>query len=167
MPKEIERKFLLKGDFPKSTNYEEIIQGYIPRGNDSTVRIRIASLYANERLKGETACITIKSKTEGISRDEYEYKIPIEEAQEMLNNMCEGIIEKTRYTYSNKDTKFQIWEIDVFKGDNEGLIVAEIELRSQFEQYKKPIWIGEEVSFDKRYFNASLSKNPYKNWETN
>jgi adenylate cyclase len=155
MPVEIERKFLVKDDSWKiSANGTKYIQGYLSKEKDSTIRIRIA---------GDEAFITIKSKVVGFSRQEYEYKIPISDANEMLDSMCfKPLIIKTRY-----EIKYQgnIWEVDVFDGENEGLILAEIELSSETQNFEKPGWIGEEVTGDIRYYNSNLVNNPYKNWK--
>ncbi len=152
---EIERKFLLQNkDWKQYTHFsEEIAQGYLSSVPERTVRIRI---------KNETGIITVKGKTEGISRKEFEYEIPLEEAQELLK-LCEGSpIHKIRHNVVYGD---QAWEIDEFKGDNQGLIIAEIELDSEDEEIKLPPWIGKEVSDDTRYFNAHISGKPFKDWE--
>ncbi len=156
MPQEIERKFLVEGNFKKdSFAHEKMVQGYLSSEKERTVRVRI---------NGDEACLTIKgiSNETGISRFEWEKEIPIEEARELLK-LCEpGIIDKTRYYINNGDHTF---EVDEFGGDNEGLIIAEIELTSEDEYFSKPEWLGREVTGDKRYYNSSLSKNPYKNWQ--
>lgn len=150
---EIERKFLVLSDEYKSLGKPNFIsQGYLCSDNKRTVRVRI---------KNEEAFLTIKSKTIGISREEFEYKIPLNEAKFILEKLCDKpIIEKNRY-----EIKFQnkIWEVDEFLGDNFGLILAEIELNSEDENFEKPNWVGEEVSKDPKYFNSNLAKNPYKN----
>ncbi|NOQ76403.1 MAG: CYTH domain-containing protein [Methylococcaceae bacterium] len=153
---EIEHKFLLKNDewtkhVYKSSEYK---QGYLISDNKRSVRIRISN---------EKAWLNIKSATIGTHRQEFEYEIPLEEATEILNTLCETpIIEKTRHFVSYKQ---HIWEIDVFYGDNKGLTVAEVELSEIGEQFSKPEWIDIEVTDDRRYYNNSLCKNPYKNWK--
>ncbi len=155
MATEIERKFLiLNQDWQEHVEAEvHIAQGYLASNEFSSTRIRIQDDKAN---------INIKSATLGISRTEFEYVIPVDDAQQMINDLCvKPVIEKTRYfVRHNKHT----WEIDVFSGDNEGLIVAEIELSSTDEAFETPSWIGEEVSNDARYYNVCLVKNPYKTW---
>lgn len=158
MAQEIERKFLLADD-----SWKEIVgggvlyeQGYLVSDPEKSVRVRIA---------GNTGYLTIKSKVYdgGFSRAEFEYEIPVGDAKEIFNTLTlPGKIEKTRYHIPNgKHT----WEIDVFHGDNDGLITAEIELESEDESFEKPEWIGEEVTFDNRFINGMLVKNPYKNWK--
>ncbi|MBD2342462.1 CYTH domain-containing protein [Calothrix sp. FACHB-156] len=154
MAVEIERKFLVRGDswrnLAKGSLY---IQGYISTKKEATVRIRIV---------GNQAYLTIKGISFQYSRAEFEYPIPLEDAQEMLNNLCEQpLIEKTRYRieYGNL-----IWEIDEFDGVNKGLILAEVELSHEQQQIELPIWIGEEVSDDPKYFNSNLIKHPFSKW---
>lgn len=152
---EIERKFTLKSDHWRNevTNSQRMVQGYLA-GNDLTsVRIRIS---------GDQANINIKSATLGIFRQEYEYAIPINDAQKMLDDLCtKPIIDKVRHlvTFAGK-----LWEIDEFSGDNQGLIVAEIELDDVNEKFELPKWVDEDVSHDKRYYNVCLVKHPYKDW---
>ncbi len=156
MPQEIERKFLVAGDFKQYISAcEEITQGYLSSVPSRTVRIRI---------KGDKAYITIKGESDrkGVSRYEWEKEIAVFEARELLK-LCEpGIIDKVRHyvIYGN-----HTFEIDIFRGDNEGLIIAEIELTEENEAFDKPGWLGEEVTGDKRYYNASLIKEPYTNWK--
>ena len=155
MATEIERKFLiLNQDWQEYTKSElHIVQGYLATNEFSSTRIRIQNDKAN---------INIKSATLGITRTEFEYSIPFDDARLMLDDLCiKPVIEKTRFTVEHMN---HTWEIDVFSGDNEGLIVAEIELSSPDEAFEKPSWIGEEVSNDARYYNACLVNNPYKNW---
>jgi adenylate cyclase len=153
---EIERKFLVdqtkwqQQDKPEGTVMR---QGYIVNRQDKTVRLRIA---------GDKAYLTFKSGTSGISRNEYEYEIAASEAAELFEQFVETGLEKTRYCISFKN---KLWEIDVFAGDNDGLVVAEIELESEDEDFELPPWAGQEVSEDERYYNSSLSVNPYKNWQ--
>jgi CYTH domain-containing protein len=154
MAYEIERKFLLKNQnwrIDAAKKYYK--QGYLAR-EGNVVRVRIA---------GEKAFLTIKGQSRGISRAEFEYEIPMIDAHQMLDNLCEKpLIEKYRYIV---DYQGFTWEIDEFLGENEGLIVAEIELNSETQTFPSPDWLGEEVSQDARYYNANLVKNPFKNWE--
>ena len=156
MAKEIERKFLVKGDFKSAAKKEtRIIQGYLSSVPERTVRVRI---------KGDRGFITIKGigNESGASRFEWEKEIPVEEVKELLK-ICEpGIIDKTRYLV---DVGNHTFEVDEFYGDNEGLIVAEVELKDENEVFEKPDWLGEEVTGDKKYYNSMLMKNPYKNWK--
>jgi adenylate cyclase len=155
MATEIERKFLiLNQDWQEYTRSELlIVQGYLATNEFSSTRIRIQDDKAN---------INIKSATLGIERTEFEYSIPVDDARLMLDDLCiKPVIEKTRFSVEHMN---HTWEIDVFSGDNEGLIVAEIELSSPDEAFEKPSWIGEEVSNDARYYNACLVENPYKTW---
>jgi adenylate cyclase len=152
---EIERKFLV--DHKKWRQLSKrpgkhYHQGYLADDANCTVRIRVA---------GKTGFITIKGRSKGISRAEYEYKIPANEAAELIAGLAKSAVEKTRYR-----VKFagKVWEIDEFAGDNQGLIMAEIELQSENEPFEKPDWITAEVSDDDRYYNSNLSKNPFKNW---
>ncbi len=153
MPQEIERKYLVTGSSWKEgavgTAYR---QGYLAKDAERTVRVRIA---------GEEAFLTIKGRTQGVSRAEYEYGIPLEEARELLS-LCDGpLVEKTRYKIPHEGLT---WEVDVFHGDNEGLILAEVELEREDTPVTLPDWAGAEVSQDARYYNSSLSKRPYKSW---
>ncbi|HBC75729.1 MAG: adenylate cyclase [Candidatus Wallbacteria bacterium GWC2_49_35] len=154
MAKEIERKFLVKGEdykkLAKDVNYR---QGYLSTVKERTVRVRTV---ASEGF------LTIKGITVGASRAEYEYKIPAADANEMLDNLCEKpIVEKNRYKIpAGRHT----WEVDEFLGVNQGLVVAEIELASEDEAFEKPSWAGEEVTGDPKYFNSNLIKNPYTKW---
>lgn len=154
MAVEIERKFLvLKEKLPPLHNGELIFQSYVPTSNNSTVRVRLC---------GATAFLTLKGPTHGISRAEFEYPIPAVDAHEMLTRLCSpGAIEKTRYKVLNDG---MIWEIDVFAGVNSGLIVAEIELESETQQFKRPEWVGAEVSADMRYSNQALMSTPWSTW---
>lgn len=134
-------------------------QGYIPTLNGMTVRIRIA---------GEKAFTTFKDHAVGFSRHEFEYEIPVEDAQQMLELMCEKPqIEKRRYVIPTTSVDGQPlhWEVDVFEGDNQGLIVAEIEVPSEDTEYPLPSWIGDEVTGQKKYYNSHLIQNPYKKWK--
>ena len=155
MPIEIERKFLIASDSWKHSITKSITyrQGYLSNNKQASIRIRVSD---------DTAMINIKSMTMGIQRLEYEYPIPLDEANEQLDKLCQKpLIEKTRhYIQQGKHT----WEIDVFNGDNEGLIVAEIELEHEDENFEKPDWLGHEVSHLARYFNICLMDHPFKNW---
>ncbi len=155
MPTEIERKFLVKDMSWKdmADNGTHYSQGYLVGSKHASVRVRI---------QGEKAFINIKSATMNITRQEYEYEIPLSEATEMLDTLCEKpLIDKVRYHVKNEN---HVWEVDVFSGDNEGLIVAEIELEHQDEHFARPDWLGDEVSDDTRYYNVCLVKHPYKDW---
>ena len=154
MAKEIERKFLLANDnwrgLTQGVHYR---QGYLHADPTCTVRVRIA---------GDKGYLTIKGATVGIGRNEYEYPIPLDEARAMLDDLCpQPQIEKMRYTVRFADF---LWEIDEFFGLNQGLIMAEIELEHEQQQFAKPDWIGHEVTGDKRYYNASLCTKPYTTW---
>ncbi len=154
MAKEIERKFLIDAEkWAKQGNPVEMCQGYLAISGDKIIRVRIA---------GSKAYITIKGNLQGISRDEFEYEIPVDDARQLMN-LCEGNpVEKTRYNYLFAG---KMWEIDLFHGANNGLIVAEIELNSEDEPFEKPSWIGEEVSTESKYYNFNLSQNPFTNWQ--
>lgn len=156
MAQEIERKFLVTGDFKSSARKStRITQGYLSSVPERTVRVRV---------KGEKGFITIKGigSESGASRFEWEKEIPVAEVQELLK-ICEpGVIDKTRYLVEAGPHTF---EVDEFYGDNEGLTVAEVELASENEAFERPAWLGEEVTGDVRYYNSMLMKNPYKNWK--
>jgi adenylate cyclase len=158
MAQEIERKFLVTSDY-KSEAYASvrITQGYLSRVPERVVRIRI---------KGDNGFITIKGTTNdsGLSRFEWEKEIPLADAQSLMKLAEPGIIDKTRHLIKNTDGR-HIWEVDEFHGDNEGLIMAEIELESEDDLFDKPQWLGKEVTGDKRYYNAYLSENPFKFWK--
>lgn len=152
---EIERKFLVNNDFRAFVSEQiHIVQAYLSSHPHRNVRIRI---------QGNTGYITVKGKTgsSGISRYEWEKEIPVNEAKELLR-LCEpGIIEKTRYMVKHGR---HIFAVDEFHGANQGLMIAEIELGAEDEAFEKPAWLGKEISGDKRYYNAYLSKTPYANW---
>ena len=156
MAQEIERKFLVASDawraqVDQGTAYR---QGYI-----ATV---VAGQSVRVRIAGDTGLITIKGPTTGLSRAEFEYPIPLADAAEMLNTLCmRPLIEKTRYLLTIGAV---VWEIDVFHGDNEGLVVAEVELETVDQEVALPDWIGAEVSADPRYFNSSLVDHPFSSW---
>ncbi len=156
---EIERKFMMKNDEWKAhvTETHVIKQGYLQSGFDtsqkSSVRIRISN---------KTANINVKSAELSAVRQEFEYEIPLHDAEEMLRTLCNGVvIEKTRFYVPYES---HLWEIDVFNGDNEGLQMAEVELASLDEHFERPDWLGPEVSHDERYYNNYLIKHPYSQW---
>jgi len=154
MPNEIERKFLVSSDgwrlFGPGTRYR---QGYLSTVPERSVRVRVA---------GDEGFLTIKGKTVNATRAEYEYAIPVSEANELLDHLCERpLIEKTRYRISHRGL---VWEVDEFEGENTGLIVAEVELETEDQAVALPDWAGEEVTGDPRYYNASLVANPYRKW---
>ena len=157
MALEIERKFLVIDDSWKSQVVRSHVlkQGYLASSPGPTVRIRTSD---------ESAFLTIKGKTIGISRVEFEYEVPMEEALDLLKLSTNTPIEKTRHIIKADG---HVWEIDVFEGANQGLVLAEVELRSEDEQVILPSWIGSEVSHDPRYFNSYLSENPFSNWKEN
>ncbi|HJF72184.1 MAG TPA: CYTH domain-containing protein [Butyricimonas virosa] len=155
MAQEIERKFLVKGDF-KADSFKatRITQGYLSSVPERTVRVRI---------KGDKGYITIKGKgnDSGASRYEWEKEIPVDEVKELLN-LCEpGVIDKTRYLVKSGEHTF---EVDEFYGENEGLVMVEVELKDENENFVKPAWLGEEVTGDVKYYNSMLMKNPYTKW---
>jgi adenylate cyclase len=156
---EIERKYLvLNNDFKKEAFAKNhIAQGYLNSDPQRTVRVRI---------KGEKGFLTIKGKGNetGMSRYEWEKEIPLEEAKQLLS-LCEtGVIDKTRYEVKMGN---HTYEVDEFHGENQGLIMAEIELQTEDETFEKPKWLGEEVTNDKRFYNSYISKHPYKDWPKN
>jgi adenylate cyclase len=155
MATEIEHKYLVKADLWKDIAPEksvDIRQAYLLTDPDKTIRVR---------TKGVKGYITIKGRTVGASRPEYEYEIPIADANELIDKFCSSLIEKTRHliTHNNKT-----WEVDAFNGSNEGLIVAEIELTSEDEKYSLPDWVDKNVTDDVRYANANLTLKPYNTW---
>lgn len=154
MAKEIERKFLVDiHRMAPLVNGQHIQQGYLPMANNSVVRVRIL---------GESAYLTLKGQTHGFSRSEFEYAIPVADAQEMIAELCEGpIVDKTRYNILHEQ---HTWEVDIFHGDNEGLIVAEIELSDEKEKFTRPEWVMEEVTGDVKYYNSNLLKHPFSQW---
>lgn len=154
MAKEIERKFLVKGDTWRGQGGgKRYRQGYLSTVKERTVRVRTV---------GDQGFITIKGITVGATRSEYEYEIPLADANEMLDRLCERpLIEKTRYRITRGSV---VWEIDEFEGENRGLIVAEVELKDEKQSMSFPDWIGQEVTDDPRYFNANLVACPYSKW---
>ena len=155
MSTEIERKFLVRGDRWKTLGEgTSLQQGYLSSHPDRIVRVRIDD---------DSAMLTIKGRTVGMTRGEWEYPIPLEDAQRFLAELCEKpLIEKTRYRILDEG---MLWEVDEFYGDNAGLVVAEIELESEDQAFSKPDWVGPEVTHDARYFNANLLRNPYSGWK--
>ena len=151
---EIERKFLvLNEDWKREGQPAFLCQGYISSEPGRIVRVRI---------DGQQAMLTIKGMASGISCGEWEYAIPLEEARALLAQVCQRpLIEKNRYRIARDGL---VWEIDEFLGENAGLVVAEVELSSEEQQFVRPAWLGEEVSQDRRYANANLLKHPYCNW---
>ena len=151
---EIERKFLLKNaNWRKGPNEStKIRQGYLSSNIDRTIRVR---------TMGKIGIITIKGRTTNMTRKEYEYEIPFDDATELFELCEQPLIEKTRYkiVYNSK-----VWEVDEFEGVNQGLILAEIELNSEDEEIEIPEWIGKEVTLDPRYYNSNLAKHPYSKW---
>ncbi len=152
MPLEIERKYLIKADLlDLPQDGKKLTQGYIWSDPDKSLRIRIA---------GDKAFLTIKAGNNPLSRSEFEYEIPMKDALELLD-LCDSKIEKTRYLIPQNNL---FWEIDVFEGDNNGLIVAEIELSSENEQLELPQWIDSEVTNESKYLNVELIKHPFSKW---
>ncbi|MBN2050209.1 MAG: CYTH domain-containing protein [Spirochaetales bacterium] len=152
MAKERERKFLVTGDAWRQGEAVRYRQGYLNTDPERTVRVRIA---------GNKAFLTIKGITVGCSRDEFEYPIPFEDAEALLA-LCEAsVICKDRRTLRVEGF---VWEVDEFFGDNQGLILAEIELFSEDQAFFRPDWVGREVTGDIRYYNAALAEHPFKNW---
>lgn len=154
MAKEIERKFLI--DLTKVGALENgtaIKQGYIATSDKTVVRARVA---------GKKAYLTLKGANKGVTRTEFEYEIPVDDAEQIIAELCNGpVVEKTRYLLEYIG---HTWEIDIFHGNNEGLIIAEIELTSEDEVFEKPAWVETEVSGDPKYYNSSLLDHPFKNW---
>jgi len=152
---EIERKFLVVGDGWRDQVEDEIrlVQGYLTADARTTVRVRI---------RGETAYLTIKGATQGISRLEFEYPIPVADAETLLHELAVSpLIEKIRYRVRHGG---HLWELDVFAGANAGLVLAELELEAVDEVFARPDWLGAEVSDDPRYFNVNLAQWPYSDW---
>ncbi len=156
MATEIERKFLVTGDgwragVKRTSRYR---QGYLANSDTASVRVRVAD---------GRGWLNIKSMTLGVSREEFEYEIPVEEAQRMLDHLCaRPLIEKVRHFVEYGG---HTWEIDLFEGENAGLVVAEIELSSEDEPFERPPWLGKEVSDDERYYNVCLVRHPYRLWK--
>lgn len=152
---ETERKFLVDHEKwkrvkkPKGMHYR---QGYLINDDSRTVRVRITD---------KLGYITFKGPTKGITRKEFEYKIPLEDGVELLEIFSAPGTEKIRYRIKYEG---KLWEVDEFLGDNNGLIIAEIELKDEHEEFKKPDWVTDDVSDEKKYYNSNLSLNPYKQW---
>lgn len=154
MAQEIERKFLVQQETWRTlADGRYYCQGYIPTQGKQTVRIRII---------GDQGYLTLKGPTAGLSRLEFEYDIPLADAQEMLRELCQTpLVEKYRYRIPLGDV---VWEVDDFLGENQGLILAEVELTHAEQTVELPSWIGEEVTGDPRYYNSNLVKHPFKDW---
>jgi adenylate cyclase len=154
MATEIERKFkVISDEYKKIGKPLNCKQGYLDTQNEPLVRVRIM---------GKKAYLTLKGKNEGIRRLEFEYEIPVLDAEELLSNFCSTtLIEKNRYIFSIEET---IWEVDEFLGENSGLVIAEVELLSENDNFNKPSWIGREVSHDTKYYNYKLVEHPYSKW---
>lgn len=161
MAAEHERKFVLTDDGwrQQALSSVSIIQGYMQQQENCSVRVRVCS-----DASGSSHCtINIKSVTIGVSRHEFEYDIPEEDARQMLELLCaKPLLSKTRHYL---DYQGQRWEIDEFSGENQGLVVAELELEEPRQQFAKPPWLGKEVSDDPRYYNTCLQMRPYNTWE--
>ena len=153
--REIERKFLVAGDFRREVSgASHIIQGFLSSAPGRTVRVRI---------RDDRGYLTVKGPARGLTRFEWEKEIPADEARQLLA-LCEpGAIDKTRHLVPASDG--HVWEVDEFHGDNEGLVVAEIELTSENESFVRPAWLGAEVTGDRRYYNSALTQCPYKDWK--
>lgn len=155
MAVEIERKFLVDvHNLPQLVNGKVIKQAYIKTQDNTVVRVRI---------KGDKGYLTIKGENKGMVRSEFEYEIPLNDANEMINTLCaRPVISKIRYELK---IDAHIWEVDIFEEENKGLVIAEIELPSEDEKISLPYWIKEEVTSDSRYYNSNLISNPYINWD--
>lgn len=155
MALEIERKYLV--DLEKLGTLENgtrIKQAYLSTNKEAVVRVRV---------KNDKAYLTIKGSNIGVTRLEFEYEIPLDEANEMLDKLCQKpVIDKTRYLINHEN---HIWELDIFYGENEGLVVVEVELSSEDETIILPSWVKEEVTTDARYYNSNLMKHPFKDWQ--
>ncbi len=149
---EIERKFLVTGRDWERAPGVHILQGYLARETGHSVRVRIADV---------RAWLSVKGGGSGMVRQEFEYAIPVDEARELLKLCMETVVEKVRYTVTHAGL---VWEVDEFRGANDGLVMAEVELDSPGQQVPLPDWIGKEVTDDPRFFNAALSSRPYTKW---
>jgi CYTH domain-containing protein len=154
MAHEIERKFLVIGEgWRQPGEGRRYRQGYLSTAADRAVRVRTV---------GDQGFLTIKGRTQGATRAEYEYPIPVDEAEAMLDNLClRPLIEKVRYAIPYQG---RVWEVDEFFGDNAGLVVAEVELENETQAIVKPDWVGAEVTDDPRYYNANLVHKPFSQW---
>ncbi|MCJ7555485.1 MAG: CYTH domain-containing protein [Gammaproteobacteria bacterium] len=153
---EVERKFLVANNQwqERVSRSQEMTQGYLGEEGKASVRVRVA---------GEQAWLTIKSATQGMTRLEYEYPVPVAEGREILSRLTRhAIVAKTRYWVLNGQNT---WELDVFQGENEGLVTAELELAREDQEFDIPSWLGPEVTHDARYYNSSLSRHPYSTWK--
>lgn len=153
--REIERKFLVgPGWREQKSEGIRFQQGYLANNERCSVRVRI---------EGDVANINIKEMRLGVSREEYEYAVPVEEARQLLDTLCQRpLIDKTRYEVANGS---HVWEIDEFHGANHGLVVAEIELSAEDEEFSRPDWLGKEVTSERRYYNVALAVHPYQDWD--
>jgi adenylate cyclase len=151
---EIERKFLLAGDGWRALGQPVLLrQGYLSSDPGRVVRVRV---------EGDQACMTIKGRSVGATRGEWEYPIPLADANELLERLCQQpLVEKFR---SKIEFAGNLWEVDEFLGVNQGLVLAEIELASEDQPFEKPEWIGADVTHDQRYFNSNLVRHPYSSW---
>lgn len=155
---EIERKFRLRNDSWRAEVSESTLlrQGYLANTTRASVRVRIA---------GEQGWLSVKAMTQRIARAEFEYSIPVAEAEQMLAGLCEGpLIEKWRHRVLHGESE---WEIDEFLGENAGLVVAELELESEEQHFPRPAWLGAEVSSEERYYNFRLAQHPFRLWPEN
>lgn len=158
MAKEIERKFRLRSDAWRAEVKGSTLlrQGYLANTARASIRVR---------LEGERALLSVKSMERGMSRDEYEVPVPMADAREMLDRLCEGIaIEKRRHLVIHEGSE---WEIDEFLGENAGLVIAELELPSEEAPFARPTWLGAEITHEERYYNFRLSQRPYRHWPEN
>lgn len=155
MAKEIERKYLIENNGWRDLNIKGKFyrQGYIPTAKGATIRVRI--------IKEKKAYLTIKGPTHGLTRSEYEYKIPVSDARQILHELCPHVLEKTRYKVHEGSL---VWEIDVYHGANEGLITVEVELDSENQPVNPPSWVGREVTNESKYTSSSLARMPYNSW---
>ena len=155
MPVEIERKYLVEPGFaPVSGEGEAITQGYFATSERAAVRVRVTD---------ERAWLTLKGETVGARRSEFEYEIPREEARQILDELCDGgVVTKTRYRHQHQG---HLWEIDVFGGENTGLVIAEVELEREQDEPPRPDWVGPEVTGDPRYYNQNLARHPFSRWQ--
>lgn len=152
---EVERKFLVEGESWRAevTQSTRIVQGYLTDTGPAVVRVRV---------RGERAFLTIKGTSSGISRSEFEYEIPVDDALDMLGELSSGpVIDKVRHLVP---VGSHVWEVDVFAGDNAPLVMAEVELTSPEEAFDRPEWLGREVSDDQRFYNVNLARDPYGRW---
>jgi len=154
MATEIEKKFLVDTKkLPTLGDGKAIKQGYFPTSGSSVVRVRISD---------NDAFLTIKGENQGMSRLEFEYAIPLSDAEEMFNKLCQsGKIDKTRYHIT---VGTHVWELDIFHGDNDGLVVAEVELGDEMESFELPDWVTDDVTGEAKYYNSRLISHPFKQW---